>query len=269
MKRKKTTNYLALIALTLFIGALFYAIYQLILWKTDSSNIDKQTELIESMAGYREESSDSSAGHNPPTDSNDPYWSYIKIPFIQVNISELKKINPDTKGWIKVENTNINYPFVQNNDNDYYLTHAYNKRRNQAGWIFADYRNNFENLGDNTILYGHGRVGGKMFGTLKNVLSPSWYTSTGNHVVRMATESSSSLWQVFSIYRINETNDYLQTFIPSASEHQLFLSTIKDRSIKDFDVALTTEDKVLTLSSCLNEKERIVLHAKLIKIFEN
>lgn len=52
---------------------------------------------------------------------------------INVNFNDLKKTNPDIVEWIKVNGTNINYPFVQSKDNKYYLTHSFNKSYNSAG----------------------------------------------------------------------------------------------------------------------------------------
>ena len=70
---------------------------------------------------------------------------------IDINFNELKNINNDVKGWIKVNGTNINYPFVQSKNNKYYLTHSFDKSYNSAGWLFLDYRNNNKN----TIIYAH------------------------------------------------------------------------------------------------------------------
>ena len=70
----------------------------------------------------------------------DPYWDYIKMSLIDVDFSELLKINSSTVGWIQVNVNNINYPFVMANDNKYYLTHTFNKSYNSAGWVFLDYR---------------------------------------------------------------------------------------------------------------------------------
>ncbi|UKI28161.1 MAG: class B sortase [Clostridium sp.] len=56
--------------------------------------------------------------------------------------NELKKINKDVKGWIEVNGTTIDYPYVQTNNNNFYLNHTFDKTSNGAGWIFLDYRNN-------------------------------------------------------------------------------------------------------------------------------
>ena len=85
---------------------------------------------------------------------------------MEVNFTELLKKNPDTVGWIKVDGTKVNYPIVQAEDNDYYLSHAFNKRSNAGGWVFADYRVDFKDFGRNTIIYGHNMNNKTMFGSI-------------------------------------------------------------------------------------------------------
>ena len=60
--------------------------------------------------------------------------------------TKLKRINSDTVGWIEVESTNIGYPIVQTTDNNYYLTHSFDKASNDAGWVFMDYRNSSDGI---------------------------------------------------------------------------------------------------------------------------
>ena len=70
-----------------------------------------------------------------------------------VDLTELIKINPDTVGYIKVNNTNIDYPIVKTDNNSFYLDHSFDKTYNKAGWVFMDYRNSNDYLDANTILY--------------------------------------------------------------------------------------------------------------------
>ena len=130
---------------------------------------------------------------------------------INVDFDELKKINSNTKGWIQVNGTNINYPFVQAKDNKYYLIHSFDKSYNNAGWVFLDYRNNINSLSKNTIIYAHGRLDTTMFGSLKNILKSGWLNNTNNYVVKLSTETENTLWQVFSVYNIPTTSDYIKT----------------------------------------------------------
>ena len=81
----------------------------------------------------------------------------------------LSSINPDYRFWLNVDNTNIDYPVVQGNNNEYYLTHDFNKNYLPSGSIFMDYRNNFEE--DNIIIvYGHHMRNKTMFGELEKFI---------------------------------------------------------------------------------------------------
>ena len=104
-----------------------------------------------------------------------------------------------------------------------------------------------------------------MFGTLKKVLNSNWYQDSNNHIIKLSTPYENSLWQVFSIYRIHTTNDYIQTDFSTDGNFVTFLDKISSRSVYDFQTTVNLEDKVLTLSTCFNEEEKVVLHAKLIE----
>ncbi len=193
------------------------------------------------------------------------YEKYGSMNMLEVNFDNLKSINPDTVGWIKVNGTNINYPFVKANDNEYYLKHTFDKSSNKKGWVFLDYRNDINNLSKNTILYAHGLVNNQMFGSMRKVIKPFWYNNKSNHIITIATPSSNQSWQVFSTYTIEPESYYITTNFSSDEEFTKFIETIKSRSVYDYKVNVTTNDKVLTLSSCYDDKKRMVLHAKLIK----
>ena len=182
-----------------------------------------------------------------------------------INFNTLIKKNKDTKGWLEVKGTNINYPFVQSKDNKYYLTHSFDKKYTDAGWVFLDFRNNIDNPNKNTIIYGHARKDKTMFGTLKNTLKKDWYNNKENQIIKMITPKYTLEYQVFSTYHIKTEDYYIQTNFNSDKEFEKFLTTIKNRSTHNYKVNLNKDDYILTLSSCYLENEKIVLHAKQIK----
>jgi len=177
--------------------------------------------------------------------------------------SDLILLNDDTIGWLKVNNTKINYPVVQASDNDYYLKHAFDKTKNKAGWLFADYRNNFNDLSDNTIIYGHTMKSGHIFGTLQNVLNPDWYSNEQNLEITFNVKDNSYKWQIFSVYIIDNTNDYLVSDFTTKESFMNYIEMFKSRSIKDFGVTVDGNDNILTLSTCygVGAKQRVVVHA--------
>lgn len=180
---------------------------------------------------------------------------------INVDFNELKSINSNTKGWIQVNGTNINYPFVLATDNKYYLTHSFDKSYNGAGWVFLDYRNNINELSKNTIIYAHGRLDTTMFGSLKS----GWLNNSNNYVVKLSTEYENTLWQVFSVYHIPTTSDYIKVDFNSNDDFINWTTMLFNRSTYNFNTNVSGNDNILTLSTCYNDNEKVVLHAKLIK----
>lgn len=173
-------------------------------------------------------------------------------------LSELLKINNETVGWLKVNNTNIDYPVVKHSDNDYYLTHSFSQSVNQNGWLFADYRNTVTPFDFNTIIYGH-NDGNTMFGSLKNVLNENWYKNKENQIISFDTDVTNK-FQIFSIYTTEVTTDYL-----NVNYNENLLNKIKERSIYNFNINVSSEDKILTLSTCYKDSNyRLVVHAKKI-----
>jgi len=183
-----------------------------------------------------------------------------------IDFRALKQVNSDTVGFLKVNGTNIEYPVVKGNDNDFYLNHSFDKSSNLAGWIFADYKNKLDGTDKNIIIYGHNRRDGSMFFTLKNILNEAWYENKENLKVKFITEKENAQYEVFSVYQIEAESYYIQTTFKNNEEYLSFLETIKERSKKDFNIEVTAEDSILTLSTCANNnKYRVVLHAKKIK----
>ena len=169
-----------------------------------------------------------------------------------------------------MKNTNIKYPVVQANDNNYYLTHSFDKIENNAGWIFMDYRNNINALDDNTIIYGHSRIDGSMFGTLQNTLSNNWQSDQDNYVIFMSTPKENMVFQIFSIYTIKSESYYITTQFNNNYEKEKWINTMKKRNIAPINTEVNINDKFLTLSTCKNNQdERIVIQAKLIKKQQN
>ncbi len=199
-----------------------------------------------------------------PLDKHDPYYNYVLEPFLEVDFTNLLKDNSDVVLWLKIPNTTINYAVVQK-DNSYYLNHSFNKKESDAGWLFVDERNDIENLGYNTIIYGHRRLDNTMFGDLIKFLNAEWFDNKDNHIIKMSSLTENTIWQIFSVYVIDKESYYIKTKF-NENSYQEFLEVIKKRSYYDFNTSLTTNNKVLTLSTCYNNYgKRLVVHAKLIK----
>ena len=183
----------------------------------------------------------------------------------KINFEELKQKNSDTVAWLKIENTNIEFPIVQANNNSYYLTHNFDKEYNVAGWIFADYKNKLDGTDRNIVVYGHNMRNNSMFGSLKDVITEEWYNNEENKYITFVTENDYQTYQVFSVYQIKTEDYYIKTEFKS-NEFTEFIDTITKRSKKYFGINVSKEDTILTLSTCSNNnKYRVVLHSVRVK----
>lgn len=181
---------------------------------------------------------------------------------INIDFNALKKKNPDTVGYLKINGTDIDSIVVQGKDNEYYLSHNFEKNSNKAGWIFADYRNKFDGTDKNIIIYGHNMKNGTMFSSLKKILNSDWQENEENKYITFITENEDAIYEVFSIYKIENEDYYTTTKFSNDKSYQNFINEIKSRSIKKYNVEITANSQVLTISTCGDDsKERIVLHA--------
>ena len=178
----------------------------------------------------------------------------------------LLELNDETVGWLNVPGTNIDYPIVKANDNKFYLDHNFDKKKDYNGWVFMNNVNNPKNLNKNTILFAHNRYySGVMFGTLNNLTKPSWYNEASNISIYYNTLYEELEWEVFSVYRVNVTDDYLKISFENDNEWLDFIQLLKSRSIFESKREITADDQILTLSTCAENDQRLVVHAVLKK----
>ena len=252
---KKKARLRTWVVFTLFllflVGSIYYS-YKIVLWKLHVDDNDKIQKKINDSIKITE-----------PKDSNEEI-------IYDIDFNILKKRNPDTIAYIKVNNTNINYVVVKGQDNNYYLKHNYDKKWNVAGWIFGDYRNKYDGFDKNLIIYGHNMKDGSMFDSLKKTITKEWYENEDNHIVTLVTEDNTYYYRVFSTYSILAEDYYIKTSFKNDKEYNTFLNTLKKRSVYKYNIDLTSEDRILTLSSCIGDgKRRVVLHAKLEEYIVN
>lgn len=246
-QKKKNKNFFNGIIYLILIGLLIYSRIKIFKWNKENSNNNNITDKINEAVTV-EKNSEGKEDFN-------------------INFNTLKKQNEDTVAWIKVNNTNVKYPVVKAKDNSFYLTHSFDKSNNSAGWIFADYKNKFDDTDKNIVIYGHNRRDGSMFSSLKNALNPNWYNNDLNRNILLYTENEEYNYEIFSIYKIESEDYYIKTEFNDENDFEDFLNTITKRSVQDFGVNVSKDDSILTLSTCANNnKYRVVIHAKKVII---
>ena len=166
---------------------------------------------------------------------------------IEVDFENLKEKNKDIIAWIYSENTPINYPVVKTSNNDYYLRRLIDGTYNQAGTLFVDYKNSSDFSDYNTIIYGHNMKNGAMFGTLTNYSNQEYYDE--HKEIFFFTEDKNYKIVVFAGFTTSSESDIYKFPKTSNTNEKLINKAIKNSTFKS-DIEVTSEDRIITLSTC-------------------
>ena len=191
-----------------------------------------------------------------------------------VVLEKYKKIFSQNKsliGWIKIDDTNIDYPVMQTVNNEYYLDHNYNQQYDKNGSIFLDKDCDITNPGCNMIIYGHHMKSGKMFGNLQLYSNREYYEK--HPYIQFDTIYEEGRYQIMYVFRSRIYNEdeivfkYYQFFEASTPEEfDSHMNEMANLSLYDTGVRATYGDKLITLSTCDNSEQdgRFVVVAKKI-----
>lgn len=194
------------------------------------------------------------------------------VPEILEKYKTLYNKNKSLIGWIKIADTNIDYPVMQTSNNEYYLDHNLNQEYDKNGSIFLDKDCDVLKPSTNLIVYGHHMQSGKMFGGLDKYSKESYYKE--HPVIEFDTIYEEGTWQIMYVFRSRiYTSDeivfkYYQ-FIDVNSEEEFYSNMNEMSKLSLYDTGVTAEygDELLTLSTCdyMEEDGRFVIVAKKIQ----
>ena len=169
----------------------------------------------------------------------------------RVDFDELMKINKDTVGWIRFykEPSQINYPVVQGADNDLYLHKTFSANENTLGAIFVDAAASSDFTDKNTIIYGHRMKDGSMFRKLEEYKDEDFWKENPYFYI-YTPDGREITYKIYSVGQVLDTSDTYLTSFASDEEYQTFLDMTMKEADYDTGVKVTTDDTVVTLSTC-------------------
>jgi len=172
----------------------------------------------------------------------------------QEQFADLFHQNDDMIGWISV-NENIEYPIVYR-DNEFYMNHDFNGKKNQAGWIFLDQRNDMNFTDDNLLIYGHNMRSGSMFGDLDFYRKYNYLAERPVIEIQSIWNSEVKQYVIFSMFDasmnkgdssyIKITNFNFDT--PDAKQD--YIDELLSRSLMKLPVDVNANDQLVTLVTC-------------------
>lgn len=171
-----------------------------------------------------------------------------------IDFEALKGINEEIAAWIYVPNTNIDYPVVAGEDNDYYLSHNANGEVNRAGAVFLDFRSNPDFTDQNTMVYGHRMNNGSMFADLHKFQEEEFFRQNDKVYIYLP-DGSMNTYRIFNATTVDERDDAYTLQFADDAEFEAYLAQMKERSVFETDVELTAQDRIITLSTCVRGQD--------------
>lgn len=271
-KRKKRLFFFLLIFFSaIFIFCSVYLAQYFIRQSRDESQYDDLSNLVASIQGKPT---------LPPAPTNDPMNSEPTFldstqppsaepaePVILPEYLPIYEMNNHTVGWIKIENTNINYPVLQDKStSDFYLTHNFNKEESYIGAIYVREACDVFLPSDNVVIYGHRITGGQMFSQLQHYTDKAFWQT--NQYITFDTLYKHHTYQIFAVFKTsaNPGKGYPYHRFNNAlgkEDFDAFVSNVKGLSFYDTGITPQYGDKLITLSTCeyTQENGRLVVVA--------
>lgn len=191
----------------------------------------------------------------------------------------LLKQNKDVVGWVKIPNTDVDYPFVRDPgyippgntyyggneyaENEYYLTHALDGSFNRDGTLFMDWRDDFggaeEKQSENIIIYGHNMADNTMFGSLRRYRQdPSFFEQAPFVELSSNYRDYDYVICAFLITGGNWYSDFLywnMEELDNEKEFNSYMDQARSKWMLDTGVDVKYGDKLLTLSTCYSDAD--------------
>lgn len=195
---------------------------------------------------------------------------------------ELYEINNDMIGWLEIADTVINYPVMQNKDEEFYLRKDFYGNKSAAGALILD-TDSEAGIGTsefgykikpstNLIIHGHTMRNGTMFGKLSKYKDKKYFE---NHkIIKFSSLYEHREYEVVSVFysQVYKQNDYIFKYYDffnadTQAELEYWIDNISELNIHDNDIKASLGDEFLTLTCCAyhDENGRFVVVAKRIK----
>lgn len=197
---------------------------------------------------------------------------------VPAEYNEYYQKNNDFVGWIKIDGTPVDYPVVQTDDNEYYLTHNFDKEYESRGCIYMDCDSSATLEYTNTVIYGHNWLDDTVFSPLVEYSDIDFYKE--HPIVEYNTRTEMHKWKIFAVIITtaspSEDNGYVFNYIypnVGGANFEGFMQEINKRTLFNTGVDVNSSDKILTLSTCTREVDtkdyradcRIVILARMVR----
>lgn len=255
----KRNNKLFWVFFVIFLGAVCFGIYYY-------TSQQKKEAVYEKMAEQNQVKEEPEQEEEPPKVETPPPAEEEK-PEIPIDFPGLQSTNPEIYAWIRIPDTEVDYPVVQRPEDDtYYLNHTVEGAEGLPGSIFTESLNKRDFTDPNTVIYGHDMRDGTMFGHLKKYMDSTYMEE--HPLIYIYTPEHIYTYQVFAAVTYDNRHILRSFDFTQETQFQEFLDSLRDaRSMASYvrdDISVSAENRILTLSTCNgNVQQRFLVEAVL------
>ena len=200
-------------------------------------------------------------------EEGDPYYADEHTEELKkMNLEVLQEQNPDILGWIMIPDSLLSYPYLQGEDNDYYLNHTWEHVKTVAGSIFLEHMVSADLSDYNTIIYGHRMRDKSMFGNLTYFTDPEYLEE--HPYVYLVNEEGCYTYRIFSAHEAGVTEQTYRIGEVDEEGRQMYIDWAMEHSVIDAGVVPTTDQRILTMVTCTGKgyEARWVVQAYLVGV---
>lgn len=196
---------------------------------------------------------------NANTVTEEPKENLVTERMLQVQ--ELKKENEDIVGWLEIEGTEVSFPVLQGDDNEYYMKHTYDKQYSSDGSIFLDKDYDWNLPSSNLLIYGHNNLDGNMFQHLIDYKNEEYYKQHSS--IKFTTVESDDIYDILAVFKSrvyyqNEKNVFRYYYfinVENEDEYNYYVEEAKKASLYETGITAKYGEQLLTLSTCDYEEK--------------
>lgn len=179
------------------------------------------------------------------------------------SVAALQENYPDVVGWLTMEGTGVDYPFVFSGDNEKYLRRNLDLEYRTAGTLFLDGRNSIDLSDFCSIVYGHNMHNKTMFGTLDRYSDPEFLEQ--HHTGALYLRNKTVRFEVIAYLPADSEDPVLYALQTDPSSQKAFVDRVMQAPVRR-EIALTEQDRFLLFSTCAYDREgaRIVIVARIL-----
>lgn len=178
---------------------------------------------------------------------------------LTTNYAKIHQMNEDFAGWLRIEDTKIDYPVMSTPlDPQYYIRRDFYGKQSVSGMLFLG--EDFDAESQSVIIYGHNMKNGTMFGSLNEYARESYWRE--HPVLSFDTLQANRQYEVVAAFQTRlyyEQEDgfryYHYTGDLTEEDFAYFINQVNTAALYNTGVEPEYGDRLLILSACSNHAE--------------